>query len=202
MKKLSILIFVLSLLISNVFAETIEFEFEGYVDVLEENTDDGMFYMGQQFQGSFSYCLIPDLDLGAVSYSGAYHQNASLSVMLDTANINYSDSWVFIRVYNGFPNGEDSFSFGVDAQYEEYNFTKFGIELTDSTGAVFNSDALPTSLDLSAFDSVRFCFAGYKNGFSDWFHAEAQITKLTLIPEPCSVVLLGLGSIALLRRRR
>jgi len=198
MKKITFLLTIF-LLMSNGFANTIEFEFEGYVDVLDKNTDDEIFYMGQQFKGSFSYSLVADQS-STLNY-GIYGQNASLSVMLDSTELSYINDFIYVRVLNDSQSG-DVFSFSVDGQQGDYDFTNFGLELTDSAESVFNSDALATSLDLSAFDSARFSFVGYKNNFSDVFDVEAQITKLTLIPEPCSLFLLGVGVVGILRRGR
>ena len=76
--------------------------------------------------------------------------------------------------------------------------------LGDSTGTVFSSTALPTSLDLSKFDSGVFEVLG-ATGSPHLFDGTINV-GLASVPEPSSGMLLGLGVLGAgvwsLRRRR
>lgn len=78
----------------------------------------------------------------------------------------------------------------------------------DFSGSVFSTSAsLPMSLDLSAFDTVRFAFASYApDGSGSFYFAQGDIRFLSLhspVPEPGTLALLCLGaaSLGLCRRR-
>jgi hypothetical protein len=77
----------------------------------------------------------------------------------------------------------------------------------DFSGAVFSTSAsLPMSLDLSAFDPVRFAFASY-DGMGSYYFAQGDIRFLSLhspVSEPGTLALLCLGtaSLGLCRRRK
>lgn len=98
------------------------------------------------------------------------------------------------------------------------NDSSMALFLSDSTGTAFSSANLPSSLDLSAFDSATFSLTvswyftppeGVTQQYTD--DIEGNITSLTLappsaVPEPASATLAGLGLASLLgygwRRRR
>jgi hypothetical protein len=181
-------------------ANTVEFEFSGYIDDISANENNalGNVYINQPFEGWFTYSSVPDQSPNPAY--GRYHQNASISVTLGTQTITYFDDFVYIRVYDNY-RGEDEFSFAVDNRQGDFEFTGYGVHLSDSTGVVFNSDALPMSFDLTHFDSARLELHGHKYPVWDWFDVSGEITSLILIPEPATLLLLGFGAV-LLRKRR
>lgn len=73
----------------------------------------------------------------------------------------------------------------------------FAFRLDDSTNTVF-SDALvlPTSLNLSSFDNRQF-FIFFTDGTTPSV-VSGRITSLRAVPEPSSVVMLGVGALGLL----
>lgn len=205
MKSRILIIFavvVLSIFPTSNMADAVEFEFSGFIDNINSNENNalGNVYLNQSFDGWFSYSSVPD-QYPSSATTGHYHQNASISVTLGTQTLSYIDDYVYIRVYNNYSN-EDKFSFGVDASQGDFDFTGYGIYLSDSTGVVFNNDDLPMSFDLAQFDSTRLTIAGYKLPNHDWFDVGGEITNMTLIPEPGTLLLLGFGGLALLRKRR
>lgn len=175
-------------------AEAVTFEFSGFIDTINDNTNNVLpgIYTGQAFEGRFSYSAVPDQRPTYPQY-GSYHQTASISTSLGALDLDYIDSYIYIRTTN--LDNCDSFSFLVDAINGDSTlaFTGYGIELIDFTGAVFNTDALPMSLDLAQFDSKRFLLRGYSFPDLDLFDVEGEITGLTLVPEPMSVLLLAFG---------
>ena len=182
-----------------VMANTVEFEFSGFIDNISSNENNalGNVYLNQPFDGWFSYSSVAD-QYPSSDTTGHYHQDASISVTLGTQTLSYIDAYVYIRVYDNYSN-EDEFSFAVDASQGDFAFNGYGIRLSDSTATVFNSDALPMSFDLAQFDSPRLIIRGSKLPNSDWFDVEGEITSL--VPEPATIFLLGLGGIALLTKR-
>ncbi len=165
-----------------VMANTVKFEFSGYIDIINSNENNalGNVYLNQPFNGWFSYSSVAD-QYPSSATTGHYHQDASISVALGTQTLSYIDDYVYIRVYDNY-QGEDTFSFGVDATQGDFNFTFFGVYLSDSTGMVFNNDDLPMSFNLAQFDSSRLVIAGYKLPNWDWFDIGGKITNMTLVP--------------------
>ena len=197
MKSSSLIL--LLFLLTCTFANTVTFKFEGYIDVIEENTDDEIFYEGQYFEGYFSYSLVPDQE--PRDGDGEYNQNASLSVTLDSTILPYFNDFVYLRVNNNSSYfNADRFLFSVDNSQGDYNFYNFGLELLDSSSSVFDSDALPINLNLTAFDTNIFYFYGSDTSY-DNFEAKGHITQLKLIPEPCSVALVGIGGFLVFWRK-
>ena len=93
----------------------------------------------------------------------------------------------------------------------DYYLNRFEIRLTDSTGTAFSGGALPSTLDLSSFDSTSFGVSYHDiNVVSDpsddvstaFGGSISSVTQINAVPEPASVAALGLGAAALLRRRR
>ena len=205
MKSRILIIFavvVLSIFPTSNMADTVEFEFSGFIDIINSNENNalGNVYLNQPFDGWFTYSSVPDQSSDPVY--GSYGQDASISVTLGTQIISYIDDYVIIVVSNNDYTGADSFLHVVDATQGDFSFTYYGVDLTDSTGMVFNNDDLPMSFDLAQFDSSMLVIAGYKLPNWDWFYVGGEITNMTLIPEPATLLLLGLGGLALLRKRK
>ncbi|MBA7637709.1 hypothetical protein ES703_45356 [subsurface metagenome] len=140
MKSRILIIFavvVLSMLPTSNMADTVEFEFSGFIDNINSNENNalGNVYLNQSFDGWFTYSSVAD-QYPSSATTGHYHQDASISVTLGTQTLSYIDDYVYIRVYNNYSN-EDEFSFAVDASQGDFSFTYYGVDLTDSTGMVF-----------------------------------------------------------------
>jgi hypothetical protein len=198
MKRFFFLIIILGF--SLVVSANSIFEFSGYVDSINYNENNVIdVTMGQQLTGWFSYEIVPDLNSNT-SVGEYFQDNASMSMTLGTETVEYLNDFVYLRTYD---QSTDNFSFMVDSTLPGYAGIWMHIILDDSTGTVFSSDALPTSLELAEFDSARFVFAGNKfnNDQYDSYYIQGDVTDLVAVPEPTTLTLLTLGGM-LIRKRK
>ncbi|MEM6503843.1 MAG: PEP-CTERM sorting domain-containing protein [Planctomycetota bacterium] len=70
------------------------------------------------------------------------------------------------------------------------------IELLDLSATAFDSDALPLSLDLTDFDIREFTI------FFSAGQITGELTSLSIVPEPASFILIGLGALLIGARPR
>ena len=80
--------------------------------------------------------------------------------------------------------------------------TYFFVQFGRVGGAAFSGTDLPGSLDLSRFDSNRFFFDYYNQTGGTTTDVFGSVASVTPVPEPATMAALGLGALALLRRRR
>ena len=187
MKRMIVLLVVVCLSYA-CYGQVIEYEFSGFIDTIDDNQNNVLpgLTINQPFEGTFSYSIVPDQS--SLSRLGRYNQDASISVSLDNFTLSYLDDFVYFSVSDQISPGEDRFSFMVDGQQGDYNFTLFGVRLIDSTRQAFTDDSLPLSLDLNDFTSNKLHIVGYKE--ANLFQIEGTITSLTLVPEPATMSLL------------
>jgi len=158
-----------------------------------------------QFYGYFSY------DPAATVIAGNLYPLLSFSVdgnPLNSTNGTFVHGIPSISVSNDpFYGGGDSLEIrGIypPAASNPSDYGTTGIWFTDSSGLVFTNNSLPTSLSLSSFNSawlqgpIALVIMPPKTTFD-----AGIITQLTLVPEPTSCGLLGLGLVtAIFTKRR
>ncbi len=125
---------------------------------------------------------------------------SNVSVFVDIANNQFSnwreDSFILYSAGNvPLPNGPD--------------ISYITLEIHEQPGDIFSSDALPTMAPvLDYWDQAVFSIAGNANITEQYFTFGGAITSFAIVPEPCSILLTGLGALMLklgptrARRRR
>jgi hypothetical protein len=218
MRKLSILIFVLFLCLSAANAVTIV-RVEGvvtYLDGVGGYSFDDSIRLGTTFIETYYFSDLtdsssdPELGKYAADYS-----------MLSIGNYVFTSSEVgmSVKCYDYFPTSHsgntkhiegggivyiDSLPYEYNSIDWLYHDSYFGLKSNSYTPA---SDEFPSFFpDLSVFDQRNswslVSNVETNNVIPDGIYVSGELTSVEVIPEPCSLVLLGLGSIALLRRRR
>ena len=84
---------------------------------------------------------------------------------------------------------------------DSFFLTNFTLRLVDSTATVFANDALPMSLDLSDFDSGIATMI-FQHDTLPSKSVIADLTSISVVPEPGTGSLLVLGALGLALRRR
>jgi hypothetical protein len=196
MRKVFVLMMALSI-ITPALAQLYTYEFSGYVSQItnQNNAIPGV-YLNQPFTGTFSYSSMP------FSTTGIYDQPASLTIKLGTFTLTHTDKQTAITVINNLTSATgkvDSFTFHASGTQGLYTYTRSGVTLQDSTRTAFTTTALPETLLLSAFNSAKMNLTGSKG--TDTFNIIGNITTLTLIPEPATLLMLA-AAIPFLRRKR
>jgi hypothetical protein len=219
MKKLGILIFVLFLLVAiciSANAVTIV-RVEGVVTTVNENGDysfDDSIQVGTTFTETYYFSDLTDSSSDpAIGDYAADYSIVSIGDYIFTS----SETGMSIGCYaNGGYSGntvvESDGIVYVDSLPYEYNSINWLLHKSSfrlkSTSFIPDSDEFPSSFpDLATFDYYKrwslISSVDIPYGYTyEGIYLYGEITSIEVIPEPCSLVLLGLGSIALLRKRR
>jgi hypothetical protein len=184
-------------------AALLTYHFGGVITSVTDPTAalDGAVKLGDSFSGSYSLdSATPD----------TYPQNAVLGRYISAGA--HMDLNVGSIVVNATGDGLLASVWDDDSNWDGFDFTsapltvgqvvvdEFGVALTDSTSRAFVSDALPASLDMTAFDGRGFSFNGYKPGGGRFF-VDGSVTYF-VAPEPDMLILVSLAVAPLLGRRR
>ena len=158
------------------------------------------------FSGTFSY----DTSTAATS-SGtniATYPGGLFTVTIDGTYV-LSDDPSVITITNDFGTSSrdgffigsaggtaDRFDLPVTANYQYF------INLFDSTGGIFNSTALPSTLSAGQFDTALFSIVEFGGGYD--IDGVVQSLAVRSVPEPATLILFGFGlaGIGFLRRKR
>lgn len=188
-------------------ASPITWEFAGEITRVSDPNDffGGAVIVGSPFSGSYTFeSTTPDSDPDDARF-GLY-DNAITSISGEVGNLTFLGPF---RSTN-FPPGSTNFIWiSNDPALDDY-LVRSGINLlgetvdlemllVDGTGAMFRSDSLPLlPPDLGSLDTA---------GFSIFFESEASGFSIaapltSLVPEPGTLALIGLGALVLLKRRR
>jgi len=225
---ISVILVAATVLISNAqpaSATIITVQVTGIVN--EVFTDGGLYLDGSVGVGTAmsGYCTYDSqtADLDPIESNGKY---ALLSISMTVGNYNFTPApllpeYIFFNVYTGdygycAYGGNICFDGTVyldetPQSYEDINWSIATLELIDlgtSSGEYIPTDVLPdldSWPDLSIFDVHREFEAAFHKSYSYGdgdFVIRGEITSLTVIPEPATLLLLALGSLALLTKRR
>lgn len=181
------------------FAVVNDYEFEGTITSV--TGDPGAALIIKNFSGHIVYNS--DADWFSAITGVANYNFISFSATLSGhgIKISYPDSTFTrrqVRVRNREPEDSDSIRFFADNFIPQTKI--FIIELKDFDKTVFPGSPvfppLPVSLNLADFESRAFTAIDKGVVF------EGTVTRLTLIPEPATLLLLGLGAVMLRRKQK
>jgi hypothetical protein len=131
--------------------------------------------------------------------------NAPTSGILDvvfTGEVHLTNGWKIESAFAGIPDsGSDTLVAGFDSAFATWFF---GPQSSDYSGAIIDVEVTPTSAgDYLALGPDELAVAGKNplNGRS-FRDAESYEVIVNPVPEPATMVALGLGAAAMLRRRK
>lgn len=204
-------------------AEIVTVEVEGIVDeVWADNglTLDASVEIGTAMTGSCSYDtetvdLFPQFDhrgeyqLISISMSIGNYTFMNDPAFPDSALFEVSALGNFYHIASSYAPRFDGIVYidGSPKTYDEVNFDDLTMALIslEANNDYGITDALPDSfMDLSVYRHRSFGVGSYVDHIGPGFYIRGELTSLTvtLTPEPATVLLLGLGGLALLRNRR
>lgn len=191
-------------------APVIHYQFEAEIDFFSGDSYGDFWEVGHPITGSFYY------ELGTYDYNSRSDMfQSSSSYGTFGYQYHYKDK-TFTAPYaaavltNDMTHNKDRFDIGdIDTGHYTQTTFDFGdvrlsatIRLIDDTLTAFdNANTLPVGpMDLSQFTRTSISIIGYGDQ-GILFNTSAHLTDLTLIPEPATVALLGLGAFVLRVRK-
>lgn len=188
-------------------AALVTIQIEAVVDSVQDEGDylEGKITPGDIITGSYTYDLSA-VDSNPSSSIGVYeYRMVDVGMSLSVAGCEFATDptspWFFVETRNNWAGSDAYWFISVNnvPMINEIPITLYWI-LEDSTETALGSDGLPTSAPaIEAYDYNVLAIVG-----GDWraggiFNIEAHVTSA--IPEPCTILIFGLGA-TLLRKRR
>jgi hypothetical protein len=201
-------------LISNAYSQTLSYRFSGTINYREGNSHGGFFNVGTPVTGWYSFNTnSPDFNPDPQTIQ-TYSVGSPYSFGIEINGIKFSTERVSMMFSNN-NWGEDAYR--VNSTQDPLTPSKYfqGLENVNTISGVLylvdysmtyysGSQAYVqlTTPDLSEFNTQRVSLWGtLPGGGPTEFFTTAQINELYAVPEPGTILLLGLGA-ALLRRKK
>jgi hypothetical protein len=193
-------------------AQLITISITGQVSsVIDEGGLDGKIHIGDSVTGTYTYnSAVPDLD--PCSIWGRYENTSPpAGIWLECGGFDFRTDPCNVRFVIGVENGTPGVNLWADDYHiESYNnlplsngrlLNIISWKLIDLTKTALSSDACPTTApDFSKWgDRGTLCIDGMRGG---GFRIGVNVTLATLIPEPATICLFGLGVLNLIRRKK
>ena len=207
MKKLicAVTVLTVSFTSQHATAEIVQYAYTGEISSITFNQNNvlGDLQIGDPFDGIFEFDLsVPDV-FPDNPITGSYDQDGVMTVNLPAISLDYSGH-LFVWVHNDSLSG-DQFGIVADNSFGDFNVSSFGVILTDTTASAFDSDVLPSLLELFDFDGRKFRLSGSRLSTGDSFSVMGTLTSLTIVPTPGTVIvvlaLFGGAGVRRCRRR-
>lgn len=215
-KIISVLFVVLALSVNNLWATVIEINITAEITELYDPDGllKGQLIVSDIITGSYIYdSATPDSslepDYGRYQHTsppyGIYLSGGGFSFQTNPDNVDFVvviedgysliDDNYLIRSYNNLP------------LYDDVLVDTIEWHLHDSTGTALSGEALPTAAPVledwvSAGMHIDGGIPDETGKLIEYFNIWAPVTSVELVPEPATVFLLGLGGLALLKKRR
>jgi len=214
-KIMAVFFVVLALSASSIRAEIIEINITAEIDYIDDLDGllNGQLSVGSIISGSYIYdSATPDSSLEP-DYGEYLHTNWPYGITLNAGGFAFQTDPDNVEFYVGIENGyigiQDTYglrSYNNLPLYDNVSVGHISWQLDDSTGTALSSTALPTTptvLEGWDFDwGIRITggIPDEEGKFIERFIIRAPVTYV--IPEPATFLLLALGGLALLLKRR
>jgi len=189
---------------SNAQAELIIINITATVDIVNDfgNYLEGKIHVGDTITGSYTY-ESTTWDSNPSSTIGDYeHYSAPAGISLSVGGFNFKTDPAavnfLVEITNDYPPNDDYFLLSSNNLPLSNGTLVESISwwLSDSTGAALLSDALLVTAPVLS----RWQINQLDMGYSGAYLVRSQVTSAILIPEPCTMLLLSLGTILLIKR--
>jgi len=210
-KIVTVFLVVLALGVSNLRGAVIEISITAEITGIDDRDGllEGKISVGHIMTGSYIYDSATPDSQSATEVGDYWHHSSPYGIYLSGGGFSFQtdpDSVnLLVEIVNNHTAGGLYDAYGV-VSYANLLLSNgapvdtIEFYLEDSFADALSSDALPTAAPfLEDWDKHYISLIGKEVGT---YYIDAEVTSIELVPEPATVLLLGLGGLALLRKRK